>query len=206
MASPSPLPETKENKRPIINIPDYPVNEGPLTKLQKIPGFVKNKRPIVNSGNLGGFPNAKAASMLERGFVKKLITEYLMKGTPGLLVFYDGPEFDVTVEKCVRVKKDTLVCTFKDASGTLHELPVNNAKQWSFYGRTTPVPFVPNPRNKRKTRRKQKGGFYPSVYGGVCGAKILAPLVARQMMRMYETHSKRKTKRRSKKLSHKKRG
>lgn len=200
----SPLPETKENKRPIIIIPNN-IN-GPLTKLQKIPGHVNNNRPTVNSGNLGGFPNAKAASMLERGFVKKLITEYLMKGTPGLLVFYDGPEFDVTVEKCVRVKKDTLVCTFKDASGTLHELPVNNAKQWSFYGRTTPVPFVPNPRNKRKTRRKQKGGFYPSVYGGVCGAKILAPLVARQMMRMYETHSKRKTKRRSKKLSHKKRG
>jgi hypothetical protein len=67
-------------------------------------------------------------------------------------------------------------------------------------------PINKNKKSKRKTRRKQKGGFYPSVYGGVCGAKILAPLVARQMMRMYETHSKRKTKRRSKKLSHKKRG
>jgi hypothetical protein len=121
MASPLPAlyTETKENKKPTITIPDYRVNEGPLTKVQKIARFVRNKRHTVNSGNLGGFPINKV---------------------------------------------------------------------------------------KRKTRRKQKGGFYPSVYGGVCGAKILAPLVARQMMRMYDTHSKRKTKRRSKKLSHKKRG
>lgn len=36
----------------------------------------------------------------------------------------------------------------------------------------------------RRTR-KQKGGFYPSVYGGVAGATMLAPLVARQCLRMY---------------------
>lgn len=33
--------------------------------------------------------------------------------------------------------------------------------------------------------RRQGGGFYPSVYGGVTGASMLAPLVARQTLRLY---------------------
>ena len=54
---------------------------------------------------------------------------------------------------------------------------------------------------KQKTR-KQKGGFYPSVYGGVAGATILAPLVARQTLRMFNSTRKprkslRKKKRRN---------
>ena len=36
----------------------------------------------------------------------------------------------------------------------------------------------------RRTR-KLKGGFYPSIYGGVTGATVLAPLIARQCLRMY---------------------
>jgi hypothetical protein len=70
--------------------------------------------------------------------------------------------------------------------------------------------------NSRKTRRqrRQDGGFYPSVYGGVSGAKMLAPLIARQMLRMYEqdgykplaTRGETKTrKRKSKKLLRNKR-
>ena len=51
--------------------------------------------------------------------------------------------------------------------------------------------------SKRTTRKKQratkrpmkrltlKGGFFPSVYGGVTGASMLAPLIARQALRMY---------------------
>ena len=34
-------------------------------------------------------------------------------------------------------------------------------------------------------KRRQGGGFYPSVYGGVTGASMLAPLVARQTLRLY---------------------
>lgn len=46
-------------------------------------------------------------------------------------------------------------------------------------------------RQKRKTF--QKGGFYPSVYGGVTGASMLAPLIARQTLRMYDSSLKRQT-------------
>ena len=44
--------------------------------------------------------------------------------------------------------------------------------------------------------RKLKGGFYPSVYGGVAGATMLAPLIARQCLRMYNNS---RTKRKSRK-------
>jgi len=52
-----------------------------------------------------------------------------------------------------------------------------------------------------KKTRKQKGGFYPSVYGGVAGATMLAPFVARQCLRMYNNT---RTKRRSKYVNKKK--
>lgn len=45
-------------------------------------------------------------------------------------------------------------------------------------------------KRKRNTTRKQKGGFYPSVYGGVAGATLLAPLVARQTLRMFNSTRK----------------
>jgi hypothetical protein len=45
---------------------------------------------------------------------------------------------------------------------------------------------------KRKTV-KQRGGFYPSVYGGVTGASMLAPLIARQTLRMYNNSFKKRT-------------
>lgn len=50
----------------------------------------------------------------------------------------------------------------------------------------------------RKTL-KQKGGFYPSVYGGVAGATILAPLVARQTLRMFNSTRKQRKSLRKKK-------
>ena len=45
----------------------------------------------------------------------------------------------------------------------------------------------------RKRKTFQKGGFYPSVYGGVTGASMLAPLIARQSLRMYDSSLKRQT-------------
>jgi hypothetical protein len=201
MAS-SPLPET--NERPTINIPNN--TEGPPTKVQNLPIFRPHNKPTVNSGNTGGFPNVKDTMLKERGYVRRGADRYLMQGNSGILIINKGPEIEVTVEKGMHSKNSKLIYTFKDSLGNLYDLPIYGS--WLFYGRTTPVPIrrYPTTRRCRKTRRKQKGGFYPSVYGGVCGAKILAPLVARQMMRMYETHSKRKTKRRSKKLFNKKRG
>lgn len=56
---------------------------------------------------------------------------------------------------------------------------------------------------KNKTRKVQSGGFYPSVYGGITGASMLAPLIARQTLRMYNnapTKRMRKTRRHRKNI------
>ena len=46
---------------------------------------------------------------------------------------------------------------------------------------------------------RQGGGFYPSVYAGVSGASMLAPLIARQTLRMYNSTTKRTKSKKSKK-------
>lgn len=53
-------------------------------------------------------------------------------------------------------------------------------------------------KRKRNTTRKQKGGFYPSVYGGVAGATLLAPLVARQTLRMFNSTPRRVSRKKNK--------
>lgn len=74
---------------------------------------------------------------------------------------------------------------------------------FTFYTRKS-TPSLGNTRRRRQRRQRQQGGFYHSVYRGIAGATMLAPLVARQMMRMYETANKTRN-RKSKKLSRNKR-
>jgi hypothetical protein len=58
----------------------------------------------------------------------------------------------------------------------------------------------------RATRKKQRGGFYPSVYSGITGARILAPLIARQIYMMFtNAKAKPKANRKTKKLPKNKR-
>lgn len=62
----------------------------------------------------------------------------------------------------------------------------------------------------RTTRKKQRGGFYPSVYSGITGARILAPLIARQIYMMFsnakpKAKAKAKANRKTKKLPKNKR-
>jgi len=186
-----------ENERPEIVIPP----NDPKTKIPDFPGvFRKNNRKPVSSTNTGGFNNAKPASMLEEGWK---IFGYPKINQSGLLVIKDGPEILVTVEKGMYLKDGKYIFTFKNLTNDqIFDIPY--VEKWDFYMKTTPVPFVHKKnRRSRKTRKKQKGGFYPSVYGGIAGAKMLTPLIARQMMRMYETRKMRK--RKSKKLSRNKR-
>lgn len=179
-----------ENKRPEIKIPEFiaPTNNDPSPlRFPYLPGvFRRNNRPAVKSTNTGGvFPNAKAASMLEKGLIKKGI-HYIRKGNSGILAIYDGPEIEVSVERGGHYDNGKYVFSFKDTDEKVFDMPFS--EKWELYTRTTPVPFVHKKSRrslKRKTRR-QKGGFYPSVYGGIAGAKMLTPLIARQMMRMYE--------------------
>jgi len=82
---------------------------------------------------------------------------------------------------------------------------------FAFYTRIS----TPNLPLMNTRKEGQEGGFYPSVYGGISGAKMLTPLIARQMMRMYEqvgynrtigeTNTRKTRKRKSKKLSRNKR-
>jgi hypothetical protein len=62
----------------------------------------------------------------------------------------------------------------------------------------------------RATRKKQRGGFYPSVYSGITGARILAPLIAKQLYMMFsnakaKAKQKAKANRKTKKLPKNKR-
>ena len=60
----------------------------------------------------------------------------------------------------------------------------------------------------RATRKKQRGGFYPSVYSGITGARILAPLIAKQLYMMFsnaKSNAKQKANRKTKKLPKNKR-
>ena len=183
----------ERNERPEIKLP----SNGDPKRKPVFPGlFPRNIRKTISS-NQAGFPNAKPASMLERGFVKKSDIKYLRKGNSGLLVL-GSREIEVSVEEGMHKKDDVWVFTFKDTSNKLFDIPY--AEPWDFYTPTTPVPFVPR---QRKTR-KQRGGFYHSVYRGIAGATMLTPLIARQMMRMYETANKTR-KHKSKKLSRNKR-
>ena len=53
---------------------------------------------------------------------------------------------------------------------------------------------------KQIKHKAQKGGFYPSVYGGITSATILLPMLVRQLIYMYTNPSKtRKTKSKRKK-------
>jgi hypothetical protein len=210
------------NVPPIPNTPNYseptPVN----TKFPNFPNgvFRPNIRHPVESKEPGGFPNAMAASMLERGFIKKSLPQHVRKDNSGLLV-RGSRQIEVSVVKGMHMKDGKWVFTFKDDDD---EFDVPYDEEWDFYTHTEPVPFVPRVRGRRqrgqrkqRKTRKQQGGFYPSVYGGIAGAKMLTPLIARQMMRMYEQvghkplttrgETNSKTRRhKSKKLSRNKRG
>ena len=156
------------------------------------------------------FKNAKAAKMLERGWSSTENSRYgpvdykINGGDEGLIVLYDGPEIEVNCIEPLHTNDNFRdVYTFININtGNIFELELlDRNTEWIFYRRVIPVPFVNKSKAGRKRKftfkktRKQKGGFYPSVYGGISGAKMLTPLIARQMLRMYET-SNRKTRRR----------
>ena len=52
---------------------------------------------------------------------------------------------------------------------------------------------------KVKRKQKQKGGFYPSVYGGVASAGLLAVAAARQGYRLWNNRKTRNKKSRTRK-------
>ena len=182
-----------------------------------------------------GFSNAKNIAMLERGWREMNINEFDVKLEGGyrrstelvktdiLVLFseYDGPEYEAKLVSFQAGSDRTRPADHKKDKFTFQSLDSTN--EWSYtideiigkditiYIKTDPVPFT---YTIDQARAKQQGGFYPSVYGGITGAKMLTPLIARQMMRMYEhvghkplatKTRKHKRKSKSKKLSRNKR-
>jgi hypothetical protein len=74
------------------------------------------------------------------------------------------------------------------------------------------VPYKFRKTRKQRSKNLQSGGFYPSVYGGVCGARLLLPLILRQAFGLYNrttiraTAKKPKGKGKSRKTKKNKRG
>lgn len=201
--------------KPQLDLSIIPNNVGMVPKGQIKEGiFSPYTGKVVHSRNGGGFfKNAKAAKMLERGWASKENSKYgkvdytIKGGDEGLIAIYDGPEIQVNcIEPLHNNEEYKDVYTFMNIdTGHIFELEaLDRNTEWIFYTRVKPVPFVNKSKMSRKRKlfskktRKQKGGFYPSVYGGITGAKMLTPLIARQMLRMYET-SNRKTRRRKNK-------
>jgi hypothetical protein len=185
----------------------------------------------IESPRSPGFNNAKPISMLERGWRLMATNEFdILKGKKRdkeaygtdilvLLTEDDGPEYQARLIGFQAGSSGTMSYSYIKDIFTFQSL--DSTHTWTYtrgeigqrslkiYIKTDPVPFVYTMANARakaqakgKTRKsKQRGGFYPSVYAGVSGATMLTPLIARQMMRMYET---RKTRRHSKKINRRK--
>jgi hypothetical protein len=149
-----------------------------------------------------GFANAKKISMRERGWQEFFPFEIelghrgidtLVMSQPVLLAESDGPEREAML---LIIQKDTSsenskrnnmkdIFAFQSLDGTSTwdktrgELYDESIK---IYKKVRAVPF------------RQGGGFYPSVYSGISGASMLAPLIARQTLRMYNSSTKKRTK------------
>jgi len=126
------------------------------------------------------FSNAKPATMLEKGL--KLSTTELSVGDEGLYVERDGPSFNVRVKtvRCIPLYKlrekdpntyiDRYLMIFE--SGCINQYiftdietgvelnPYNDyervvMREWSFYTRVAPVPFVPKGGAGKFTRKRK---------------------------------------------------
>ena len=167
----------KDGKEKILN----DMNLGLVEQVRNT-GFVppegvfntKGNRPTINSTNDSFFPNAKAASMLERGWVKSLS---LKKGARGLIALKDGPEMEVEVIEGfhrIPVGEDASGNIITDIACTVKEIGKEDSesynfsllyigREWNFYIRTAPVPFTPRAQGgagggsrKRKVKKARK--------------------------------------------------
>ena len=147
---------------------------------------------------------------LEGGYRRK--TDVIEPNILVLISEKDGPEYQATL-----ISYEAGSSRFNRNKDTFQFQSLDSTKTWAYtrgelsieetkvYIKTDPVPFTYKAANARRKTRKQKGGFYPSVYSGVAGATMLTPLVARQVMRMYETNTRKTRKHKSKKLLRNKR-
>lgn len=135
----------------------------------------REDRATVNSKfNDGFFTNAKAASMLERGWRQAELNgepklNDFREGVAGLLTIDDGPELDVEVIEGfhgihIPVTPTTGWTTYgytfkelgKEDSEVLELLEKHRHNKWDFYIRTAPVPFTPRAPTRKRGGSKQR--------------------------------------------------
>jgi hypothetical protein len=159
--------------------------------------FVPLNRRKFRMKNGTGFTNAKQASMLEKGWRLAEYSELYIGKRPYkiinkevLIEYYDGPS---VIAKLLSIlnDNDTILFEFQDpTSGSIWQVNAEDIRNdlTAIYFRNNRKNIQPN-----KTRR-QKGGFYPSVFGGVRNATMLMPLIMRQCYRMWESKKTRRRK------------
>uniref|UniRef100_A0A6C0DJP4 Uncharacterized protein n=1 Tax=viral metagenome TaxID=1070528 RepID=A0A6C0DJP4_9ZZZZ len=154
------------NAKPEINLSIVNTNGKRVSRFP--PGTFtgrKNTNKTLESrhwGNTPFFTNAKATSMLERGWVRS--RGQLKPSQRGLFVDKDGSEEEVDIMdiKYKPFPRRGRIFTFADNSGIMFDKDENDRfEQWDFYYSTKPVPFTPRKggkktrkSRKRKTRRK----------------------------------------------------
>lgn len=125
---------------------------------KKFPGvFNKNHIKPYHRLNFSNkyFPNAKKASMLEKGW-KKIYPDDIKKGMKGLYIEYDGPERKVVVITSVPVFNNKSLGQFEFRDTDYKTLYPNNEIDWEFYVPVAPVPFVRRGGSRKHRTRKLK--------------------------------------------------
>lgn len=149
-------PKEPENLRPELNL--NVVEHGQRRERPKFPAIIGNlrKRPTLESkvwGDAPFFPNAKPASMKERGW-RRSEMDTIQPGKKGLLVEKDGPEIEVTV---LQNYDENHMYKFVDESGKVYDRYYSGRyDEWDFYIPIPAAPFKPIRRGGYKKTRKSR--------------------------------------------------
>lgn len=154
--------------------------------------FIPLNRRKYRIKNSTGFTNAKQASMLEKGWRLADYYDLHIGNKPYkiinkevLIEYYDGPS---VIAKLLTIlnDNDTKIFEFQDpTTGNIWQVTADDIKK-----DYTAIYFKNSKNSPKNKTRKQKGGFYPSVFGGVRNATLLMPLIMRQCYRMLESNKK----------------
>jgi uncharacterized membrane protein YgcG len=147
------------------------------------------------------FPNAKPASMLERG-LRRSDDSRLYAGDQGLLIEDDGPSTEVKVIRNPPDASGNLNYTFliikpNPRQGEEIRAPANGRfHEWDFYSYTRPVPFVP--RAGSLARASAALSAEPGGGGGGGGGSGGGSGGKRNIKKTRKNKKSKKTRRRSK--------
>lgn len=187
------------NSKPEINLDVLSRTRTGYLPLSNVFSPLNRKGPPINEHAIG-FPNAKNIFMAERGWRRPYSDELDLNSVKPILInklvllqYDDGPEFEAILVSLTN-KDNNSIFEFHSVNDPSYTWKMTSKEMKSsnitIYFKTKSAYVI---KHKRKSRRRQQGGFYPSVFAGVRNAGMLMPLVMRQSYRMWE--SSRKTRR-----------